>query len=296
MEQNYETVTTPPVDAASVLLLRDSDEGLQVLLMRRAQASQVLGGAYVFPGGKLDEEDHADLVLHCLSEPPETLRQRLGEPELPATRAAGLFMAALREAFEECGVLVGQDDGGTGDGGQVLAARLRAQAGGAGWHTLLVSAACRLRTEALLPWSRWITPRQPAVTNKRFDTRFFLAPIGDGQEARHDNFETTDSIWLTPLQALRRYASGEISLVAPQIMSLYELKAHRTVAAALAEARSRVPALIEPHPFDEGGQRVLSYPGDVGHPVRVRAMRGPTRLLFSGGRFVPVGGMSELLD
>lgn len=291
MNLNHETITTPPVDAASVLLLRDSAEGLQVLLMRRHQASQVLGGAYVFPGGKLDAEDQAPEVLPRMNEAPERLRERLNEPELHPDRAAGLFMAALREAFEECGVLAGQDHQGS-----ALAAQLRQHIGTAGWHQGLRQAGLDLRTDALLPWSRWITPRQPAVTNKRFDTRFFVARVGDDQTARHDDFETTDSVWLTPLQALARYAAGEIELVAPQIMSLYELKAHRTVDAALDEARQRPPALIEPHPFDDNGQRILCYPGDARHPVPVRAMRGPTRLLFSGGRFVPLSGMSALLD
>ncbi len=291
MEQIFETVTTPPVDAASVLLLRDSDDGLQVLLMRRAQASQVLGGAYVFPGGKVDAEDHSDQALQHLSESPDSLRERLQEPALEPARAAGLFMAALREAFEECGVLAGQDAQGP-----AMAQQLREQLGELGWHQSLRQIGQALRTDALLPWSRWITPRQPAVTNKRFDTRFFVARVCDDQVASHDNFETTDSVWLTPLQALQRYAAGEIDLVAPQIMSLYELKAHRTVEQALAEARGRGPALIEPHPFDQDGQRILCYPGDAEHPVPTRAMRGPTRLLFAKGRFMPLGGMSELLD
>ncbi len=291
MELNFETVTTPPVDAASVLLLRDSDEGLQVLLMRRAQASQVLGGAYVFPGGKVDVEDHSAQALQHLSETPARLRERLHESALEPARAAGLFMAALREAFEECGVLAGQDTEGP-----TLARRLRQQVDQLGWHQSLRQSGQALRTDALLPWSRWITPRQPAVTNKRFDTRFFVARVCGDQVASHDNFETTDSVWLTPLQALTRYAGGEIDLVAPQIMSLYELKAHRTVDEALTEARARAPALIEPHPFDQDGQRILCYPGDAQHPVPTRAMRGPTRLLFAKGRFVPLGGMSELLD
>ena len=291
MELNFETVTTPPVDAASVLLLRDSDEGLQVLLMRRAQASQVLGGAYVFPGGKVDAEDHSAQALQHLSETPARLRERLHELALEPARAAGLFMAALREAFEECGVLAGQDTEGS-----TLARRLREQLGELGWHQSLRHIGQTLRTHDLLPWSRWITPRQPAVTNKRFDTRFFVARVCDDQVASHDNFETTDSVWLTPLQALRRYADGEIDLVAPQIMSLYELKAHRTVEQALAEARGRGPALIEPHPFDQDGQRILCYPGDACHPVPTRAMRGPTRLQLIEGRFVPLGGMAVLLD
>ena len=295
MELNFETVTTPPVDAASVLLLRDSDEGLQVLLMRRAQASQVLGGAYVFPGGKVDAEDHAPQALAHLSETPEGLRDRLHEPSLDAARAAGLFMAALREAFEECGVLAGQDADGPAVAMQ-LRQLMGQQMGQLGWHQSLRQAGLALRTHDLLPWSRWITPRQPAVTNKRFDTRFFVARVSDDQVASHDNFETTDSVWLTPLQALTRYAQGQIDLVAPQIMSLYELKAHDTVDAALSEARQRAPALIEPHPFDLDGQRILCYPGDERHPVAQRALRGPTRLLFTQGRFVPLGGMAQLLD
>jgi 8-oxo-dGTP pyrophosphatase MutT (NUDIX family) len=290
MDINHQIIDTPPVDAASVLLLRDSAEGLQVLLLRRHHASQVLGGAYVFPGGKLDAEDRAADVLPCLSETPEQLRERLGETGLEPTRAAGLFMAALREAFEECGVLAGQDNG------RDLAALLRAPCQPSGWHQSLRHHGMRLRTETLLPWSRWITPRQPSVTNKRFDTRFFLARVGDDQEARHDNFETTDSVWLTPLQALTRYAAGEIDLIAPQIMSLYQLKSHATAAQALAEARQRPPALVEPHPFEQDGQRILCYPGDPRHPVPQRAMRGPTRLQLLKGRFVPLGGMSDLLD
>lgn len=291
MEQNNEIITTPPVDAASVLLLRDSDQGLQVLLLRRHQASQVLGGAYVFPGGKLDAEDHAPQVLQSLTETPERLHQRLHEAAIEPARAAGLFMAALREAFEECGVLAGQDHAGP-----ALAAQLRKQMAQGSWHQSLREGQLQLRTDLLLPWSRWITPRQPSVTNKRFDTRFFLASVVDDQVASHDNFETTDSVWLTPLQALSRYAAGEIDLIAPQIMSLYQLKMHRTVHEALQEARQRPPALVEPHPFDQDGQRILCYPGDPQHPVASRAMRGPTRLLLVRGRFVPQTGMTELLD
>ena len=291
IQENHEIINTPPVDAASVLLLRDSDEGLQVLLMHRAQASQVLGGAYVFPGGKVDAADHDLAALQSLSEAPEQLRQRLDEATLAPERAAGLFMAALREAFEECGVLAGQDAGGS-----ALATQLRTQVGHSGWHQSLRQQGQALRTEALLPWSRWITPRQPAVTNKRFDTRFFLTRIDADQHASHDNFETTDSVWLTPRQALSRYAAGDMDLVAPQIMSLYQLKAHRTVDEALHEARQRPPALIEPHPVSEDGKRILTYPGDERHPVPRRAMRGPTRLQLLQGRFVPLGGMAELLD
>ncbi|MBM3386264.1 MAG: NUDIX hydrolase [Betaproteobacteria bacterium] len=290
MELNNETVTTPPMDAASVLLLRDSAQGLQVLLLRRHHASKVLGGAYVFPGGKLDAEDQMPEALPWLSETPAQLHARLQEPDLPPSRAAGLFMAALREAFEECGVLAGQDSLGP-----AMAEQLRQHHATRSWHASLREGSLRLRTEEMLPWSRWITPRQPSVTNKRFDTRFFLTRVCDAQEAAHDNFETTDSVWLTPLQALERFAAGQIELAPPQIMSLYQLKAHADVDQALAEARLRAPALIEPEPFDEQGQRVICYPGDPRHSVPTPALRGPSRLVFLGGRFTPVDGMGALL-
>lgn len=290
MELNNETVTTPPVDAATVLLLRDSDQGLQVLLLRRHHNSKVLGGAYVFPGGKLDAEDHAPEALPWLSETPEQLHARLQEPDLSAPRAAGLFMAALREAFEECGVLAGQDEYGPH-----MAEQLRQHHSQHSWHASLRVGNLRLRTEELLPWSRWITPRQPSVTNKRFDTRFFLTRVCDAQVAAHDNHETTDSVWLTPRAALERFAAGEIELAPPQIMSLYDLKAHASVEQALDEARQRAPVLIAPEPFDEQGKRVICYPGDPRHTVRERALRGPSRLMFDAGRFVPVDGMAALL-
>ena len=260
MELNHDFVTEPPRASATVVLLRDErGQGLEVFLLRRHSASAVLGGAYVFPGGKLDAQD-AHSPWHQQIDATEQVRLHaaLGEPDLGPDQALGLYVAAVREMQEECGVAMTPAD--------------------------------------LQPWTRWITPVQPSVTNRRFDTRFFLARVCDDQIARHDNFETTDSVWLTPRQALARYAAGDIELVAPQIMSLYELKAHRTVEQALDEARQRPPALIEPHPFDEEGQRILCYPGDVSHPVRSRAMRGPTRLLFAKGRFIPLGGMDQLLD
>lgn len=291
MELNHETVTSPPVDAASVLLLRDSAQGLQVLLLRRHHHSKVLGGAYVFPGGKLDAEDCTPESLACLHEPPAQLHARLQEASLPTAVAAGLYMAALREAFEECGVLAGQDDQGP-----AFASRLRDLGVAHSWHASLRASAQALHTQALFPWSRWITPRQPSVTNKRFDTRFFLARVCDGQEAAHDNHETTDSVWLTPEQALRRFANNDIELAPPQIMSLYDLKVHHSVNEALAEAKTRKPVLIEPEAFDdERGQRVICYPGDPRHPVRERALRGPSRLLFDKGRFVPPDGLASLL-
>lgn len=290
MELVLDTIDTPPLDSASVVLLRQGVTGLEVLLMRRHQASRVLGGAFVFPGGKLDPEDQSAAALARLSESPQALHQRLAEPALSPQRAAGLFMAALREVFEECGVLLGTDPAqhqATGTWSERLADRP--------WALALADNGLSLHTSALCPWSRWVTPRQPSVTKQRFDTRFFLAPLQAGQQPRHDNHETTATLWRTPAQALHDYVAGRIDLAPPQIMSLFDLAAHPTVEAALQEARSRPPVHIAPEPFDEGGRRTICYPGDPRHSQSGPRLRGPSRLHFEAGRFVPDGGWGTWL-
>ena len=108
MELNFEPVTTPPRPAATVVMLRDGDSGLEVFLLKRHGLSDVLGGAYVFPGGKVDRFDaELDMDAH-LDQPPQALHAALNEPALDALTAAGLYVAALREAFEECGVRFAQ--------------------------------------------------------------------------------------------------------------------------------------------------------------------------------------------
>jgi len=293
MELNDEIITTPPRPAATVVMLRDGAQGLEVFLLKRHAASNVLGGAYVFPGGKLDDADsQADLATR-LDQSAEVLHASLREAETDAATAAGLYVAALREAFEESGVLYAEDAAGGAVDAARAAARLRE---GQAFGALLAEFGLRLQTRQLAPWSRWITPRQPSVTNKRFDTRFFVAAVPAEQTARHDDHETTDSVWLAPRAALQQYWDRHIELAPPQIMSLAHLARHDSVGSVLQAARRSAPPLIQPEPFDQDGTRVLCYPGDERHSVRERALPGPTRLLFRNKRFEPVGGFDGLFD
>ena len=283
---NSDVVTTPPQDSATVMVLRDSPEGLQVLLMRRHGNSGVLGGVHVFPGGKLDAADQVlapaqlDLPLHALP-------QRLAEPQLPATTAAGLHVAALRETLEEAGLLLGAPL----DRAQRQALLAAVQAG-QGLAQALAARSHAVPVGCLMPWSRWITPRVPSVTNRRFDTRFFVTRLPQGQEAEHDNHEATEAVWTTPRAALTAYWARQMDLAPPQIMSLCQLQALPSVDAALALAASRPPLLVEPQPFDQDGARVICYPGDPAHPVSTPGWAGPTRLTYREGRFEPEGGLA----
>ena len=289
LEINSVEIHTPPRASATVIVLRDGPAGLEVLMVRRHGNSNVLGGAHVFPGGKLDPQDsQVDAAL--LDQPLQHLHAALNEPALDAALAAGLHVAALRETFEECGLLLG---GGV-QPAVLQQAREQVRAG-QGFVAMLQQLGLSLETSRLAPWSRWITPRVPSITNKRFDTRFFVAEAPPGQDARHDNHEATETVWLHPRTGLQQYWDGQIDLAPPQIMSLSQMAGFGTVAALMASARSRAPVLIEPEPFDQDGQRVICYPGDPRHSKDVPVWPGPTRLTFRNRRFEPEGGLAALM-
>ena len=289
MELNFDPVTTPLRSAATVMLLRDSDAGFEIFLLKRHGLSDVLGGAYVFPGGKVDGADaELDVGLH-FDQDPSALHASLSEPEIDAPTACALYVAAIREAFEECGILFAH--GAT----QAQATRASALAReGYAFDEVLAQMKFRLQTQSLAPWSRWITPRVPSVMNKRFDTRFFVAACPADQTAQHDNHEATESLWLSPRAALEQYRSGHIELAPPQIMSLAHLSRLGNVQAVMDEARRRLPAVIRPEPFDDEGGRVICYPGDARHSTPTRAMPGPTRLRYVNKRFEPTEGFEAL--
>jgi 8-oxo-dGTP pyrophosphatase MutT (NUDIX family) len=252
MKLNLEQTSAPVRASATVVLLRDGAAGLEVFLLERHSLSDVLAGAYVFPGGKIDPLDAEEAAHAGFDRELGELHAALHEPELSIVEAAAIYAGALRETFEEAGV--------------------------------------RLAAGDLVPWSRWVTPVIGGVVRKRFDTRFFLARVPTGQEPRHDDHEATASVWLPPREALQQYWEGRIQLAPPQIMSLAHLSRHARVQDALAEAKGRRPPLVHPESFEQEGVRVMCYPGDERHSTLERALPGPTRLRHLGDRFEPVGG------
>ncbi|XAH22037.1 NUDIX domain-containing protein [Xylophilus sp. GW821-FHT01B05] len=244
-----------PIASASVLLLRDAPAGIEVFLIERSGLSDVHGGAYVFPGGKLDRGDAAQAA--ALDGPADALHAALGEPDVDLLFAAALHAAGVRELQEETGVV--------------------------------------LPASGLLPWSRWITPAASIRARKHFDVRFFVAQVPPGQSPVHDAHEASDSAWLRPAGALQDYWNGRIQLAPPQIMTLAELAQHADVASVLALARGRLPPRIQPEVFEEGGVHFVCYPGDERHAEPGRAMPGPTRLCWRQDRYEPPHGLQELL-
>jgi len=289
LEIHSDEVHTAPLASATVMLMRDSALGPEVLMMRRHGNSKVLGGVHVFPGGKMDSAD-GEVVEDLFDQPLSLLLQALKQDDLDAKTAAALYVTALRETFEECGLLLCD-----GVGPEVLLQARALLSTGQGFMGVLQQLSLPLQTRHLTPWSRWITPRVASLTHKRFDTRFFVAQAPLGQDALHDDHEATETVWLSPAQALRQYWGNQIEMAPPQILTLSQLAHFDSVAAVLAAARNRPPALIEPSPFDQDGQRVICYPGDPRHPVSTRAWSGPTRLTFRNARFEPEGGLAALL-
>jgi 8-oxo-dGTP pyrophosphatase MutT (NUDIX family) len=280
-----------PTPAATVLMLRDGAAGLEVFMVRRHERLAVHAGAYVFPGGKVDAEDAVFNDGTHLDQMPEALRLALDEPELALPDAVSLYAAAIRETFEECGVLLAHRRG-EASVQQVYDGTSR----GLPFAQVLRDLGLTLSTDRILPWSRWITPAASFTSTRRFDTRFFVTAAPDGQAALHDDVESSGSVWITPRDALEQYLRGDIALVPPQIMSLAHLARHHDTNAVLTAVRGRAPYVVRPMPFEDGDLKAIAYPGDARHVERTAVMPGPSRLIVRNGRLEPEGGLQALLQ
>ncbi len=249
-----------PLDAATVVVLRDAgtahEAGVEVYLVKRSRMVDFMAGAHVFPGGRLDKDDSSASACALLSADVASLHRHLGE-SIPAVHAAGLYVAAVRETFEEAGLLLGR----LAAGWNTEDAR-RAANSGALFATLVE----HIDVSALVPWMRWVTPD---ISPRRFDARFFLARAPHGQEPRVDGREAVEGLWISPRKALELWEAGAMQLAPATAKSIEMLVAYSSVAAALEDAARRTPPVSKPHVWNdkESGRAYISLPGDPRHPL-----------------------------
>lgn len=251
----------PTRDASTVLPLRDADAGLEVFMIKRSTRLGFLGGAHVFPGGAVDNEDcAADLDAYLEGFDAENASSTLGISDL--SRARGHYVAAIRELFEEAGILLARASGRWiehDDDSQWVRYRSALVGGELGFGHFVRELNLKLATDALSYFAHWITP---ASEHKRFDTRFFLAKMPSCQRAEHDRVESVHGEWISPGEALARYARGEIGMVVPTICALDRLALHSDAEDALRACRTLDVVDVVPKIVALDEQVAILYPGD----------------------------------
>lgn len=238
-----DTVEETPADpaeprpAATVVMIRDGDDGMEVLLMRRHRRSGFVPGAWVFPGGRVDPADHAPALLdRC---------RGLGAAPVPAPP---YWMAAIREAFEETGVLLARKPGGewipdAASSRRVERVRRSLMDDDANLEDVVDRLGVMLDARPMVHAAHWVTP---VVEARRYDTHFFLAVLPEGRRPRPDPREMTEAVWLRPRAALERFEEGALPMVFPTVKTLESLTDHGTAGAVLAAYRDRAVQRILP--------------------------------------------------
>ena len=270
----------PIKDASTVVVLRDRNGAVETFMVCRHKRSGFMGGVHVFPGGKLDRNDSNRAWLDLSHEPIENLALRMDETDQEL--ALGLAIAAIRETFEEAGVLL------TTSSKAIDSHSLRMELHrGTQFSVLAERVGLRPNTCALTAYARWVTPE---VERSRFDTRFFLAVLPPGQQASHDGTETTSAAWLRPEQALRDMEQGRIMLAPPTVRTLQWLTGFASSSAAIEASASRKPPLVRPEVVSGPQGWFLALPGDPAHTEPERVLPGSTRMVLEDGawRDVPV--------
>jgi len=269
--QQDERPPAEPRPAATVVLLRQSepDRAFEVFLIERQRSMGFMGGMHVFPGGKVAEADASAAMRARIEDLAHGAPAELWGQGVDAPAAVARAVAAIRETFEESGVLIG-----AGLSSVHLGAMRARLLGGEALAALLEYFGARLRLSCLQPLARWITPVREPV---RFDTSFYLARLPEGQVAQHEPAESASSVWLTPAAALDANRSGRIRLAPPTARTLESLCAAATIAEAFQAAAARPLPVVTPVIRSQGGELLVLYPGDPEHPESTPAFEGPTR-------------------
>ena len=255
-------MSVPPRPAAAIVLVRERPQGgIETFMVRRHVRSEFVPDVYVFPGGSVKPGDREAEATPALCLLPSG--NHLGE----TTLGAGLRAAAIRELFEEAGVLLAGRDG------QMLAVsgkkiarfaeyRRRLQQNETTLAAIAQAEELTLATSRLTYFAHWITP---PVLPKRFDTFFFIAAAPAEQQAAHDQLETTDGAWIAPTEALARSQQGDFPLVFATIHQLQALSVFASIADAEERLRDQTVPVIMPRATRRDGEVIIRLPGEPGY-------------------------------
>lgn len=266
--------------ASTVILLRPADP-FEVFLVRRSDSIAFMGGAHVFPGGRVDDADRLD-DIDTLSVGSEAAAARMSD--VPPDVAIAQHVAALRELFEEAGVLLAHP--------LDAASRARLEqhrhdllAGAIAFADIVRRERLHLALDELAYFAHWVTPE---IETRRFDTRFFIARAPEGQTPVHDDGETSHSEWLPPAAAIERCRQGLISLPPPTWTTLSMLSRFASIEDVFAWARRKPIPRVQPRFETRGEQTLLFYPGDPLYPAVEGFDASETRFVLENRRWRPI--------
>ncbi len=266
MTSEFKSTEVKP--AASILLMRETPKQdlnpLEVFMVMRHHQIDVASGALVFPGGKVEKQDSADALANFY---PHACQTRLTSSPLYQNQL-GFKVAAIREAYEETGVLFARQQGEKELIGANALAQLKhyKEALVNEEITLAVMLAeqkLSLATDLLLPYAHWITPK---MAPKRFDTHFFIALAPQDQVALHDGEESVDSLWIAPQTLLKEADEGRWKIVFPTRMNIEKLALMDSFQSIKTQVEKFPPITIEPKFVDLDGEKFLCIPEEAGYP------------------------------
>jgi 8-oxo-dGTP pyrophosphatase MutT (NUDIX family) len=268
--------------------MRECDGAVEVFMLRRHQQIAFMGGAYVFPGGRIDPHDAPLPDDTGWLTGIERVRSRLHD--LDASLAIAHGVAAIRELFEEAGVLLARTAEGMPLTFEAPSERDRYEQlrhdlhdGRVTLRELAIAERLTISIDDLVPFAHWVTP---AMEARRFDARFFIARVPEHQHPVHEARESTESQWIRPADALRRAERGEMWLPVPTWQTLRALEPLSTIEDLLRWADVQPIVRTEPLYHEEGGTKMFLVPGDPLFPTEPGQFVGPeTRFVFDGSRW-----------
>jgi 8-oxo-dGTP pyrophosphatase MutT (NUDIX family) len=281
-------VSIPPLAPAStVALIRPAADGPEVFMVKRHTAVAVMAGAYVFPGGQLALADGAG-DLAALSDGVGGVRDRMDAVLDDEARA--FHVAAVRELYEEAGILLARNRDGKPVGeraGDIVALDKGRDALAAGrpFVDIVRAERWRLALDWLTLFAHWVTPD---IEPRRFDVYFFLAVEPEAQDASHCGRETTIGTWMRPSEAIARCRDGQIALPPPTWTTLRQLEPFASVDEAMAWARSTPVPRIKPGFGFQGTTRIVTLPGDPALAAVPGFSAKETRFALEDGRWHPI--------